>query len=848
MARSAVPRFAGQRAAYTAPMGGEQQTGWRLTGLALAWLIGVALHLQQRALWPLAAYVAIGVAAALLLVAATAWRRAAMLTLSAAIAAALALGFGVSGWRASLRLADTLPAALEGRDVLVTGVVATLPQRTPSGLRFRFDVEHAQPADAVANANTADITLQLPSTLALGWYSGFHEDATLTPPQTELRAGQRWRFTLRLRQPHGNANPNGFDYELHLFEQGVRATGYVRDAPAPQLLHRAAGHPIERLRQRVRDAIEASVPDRRAAGLLAALAVGDQGAIERDDWDLYRNTGIAHLVSISGLHITMFAWLAGTLVALLWRRSARASLRLATPLAARWGGLAAATAYALFSGWGVPAQRTVWMLATVTLLQTVGVRWPWPLVLLLAGVVVTALDPWALLQAGFWLSFAAVGLLMASAPVAVRTSPAEPALPGRWRAAVAWAGLMLRNAVRTQLVATLGIAPLSLVFFQQVSMVGFVANLIAIPLVTLLITPLALLGVALVPLWAVGASVVRGLNAALGALAGWPGAVWAAPSAPAWAQVCALLGAAVLMLPLPWRARLLGAPLLLMLVLPPRDLPAPGAFDVMAVDIGQGTAVFVRTHAHLLVFDAGPQYSRESDAGQRVLVPLLRSRGETRIDRLVLSHRDLDHVGGARALLGALPVDDVLSSLEPEHPLLALAAGRTTRCEAGQAWDWDGVHFELLRPPAGDYARALKSNAMSCVLRVDAAGRSVLLTGDIERDQEAQLVAGAAERLRSDVLIAPHHGSRTSSTAAFLDAVRPRIAVFQAGYRNRFGHPAPDVLARYRERGVQLVASPSCGAWRWDAAGPHDGVCQRDAVRRYWQHEAADAESGAARR
>ncbi len=825
-------------------MGGQQQTGWRLTGLALAWLTGVALHLQQRALWPLAAYVAIGVVAALLLAAASAWRRASVLTLNAALVSALALGFGASGWRASLLLAETLPAALEGRDVIVTGVVATLPQRSASGLRFRFDVEHAQPAAPAAGG-----TLQLPSTLALGWYSGFHEDAALTPPQTELRAGQRWRFALRLRQPHGNVNPNGFDYELNLFEQGVRATGYVRDAPAPQLLERAAGHPIERLRQRVRDAIEASVPDRRAAGLLAALAVGDQGAIERDDWDLYRNTGIAHLVSISGLHITMFAWLAGALIAALWRRSTRASLRLATPLAARWGGLVAATAYALFSGWGVPAQRTVWMLASVTLLQTLGVRWPWPLVLLLAGVVVTALDPWALLQAGFWLSFAAVGLLMASAPAAVRSSPppATPPSAGRWRAAATWAGLTLRDAVRTQLVATLGLAPLSLVFFQQVSIVGFVANLIAIPLVTLVITPLALLGVALVPLWAVGAAVVRGLNAALATLAGWPGAVWAAPSAPAWAQLCALGGAAVLMLPLPWRARLLGAPLLLMLVLPPRDLPAPGAFDVVAVDIGQGTAVLVRTHAHLLVFDAGPQYSRESDAGQRVLVPLLRSRGETRIDRLVLSHRDLDHVGGARALLAALPVDDVLSSLEPGHPLLALAAGRTTRCEAGQAWDWDGVRFELLRPLADDYARMLKSNAMSCVLRVGTAERSVLLTGDIERDQEAQLVASVGERLRSDVLIAPHHGSRTSSTAAFLDAVRPRIAVFQAGYRNRFGHPAPDVLERYRERSIEIVASPSCGAWRWDAAGPQNGVCQRDAVRRYWQHEAAEAEDGAAR-
>ena len=202
-------------------------------------------------------------------------------------------------------------------------------------------------------------------------------------------------------------------------------------------------------------------------------------------------------------------------------------------------------------------------------------------------------------------------------------------------------------------------------------------------------------------------------------------------------------------------------------------------------------------------------------------------------------------------MLGALPVDDVLSSLEAEHPLLALVEageGRTTRCESGHVWDWDGVHFELLRPLAGDYARKLKSNAMSCVLRVVAGERSVLLTGDIERDQEAQLVASIGERLQTDVLIAPHHGSRTSSTAAFLDAVHSSVAVFQAGYRNRFGHPAPDVLERYRERGVLIIASPDCGAWYWHSAAPHAGVCQRDAVRRYWQHEAADAVDAAAHR
>jgi len=813
------------RKSYTALMRQAVDPGMRLAALALAWLAGVALHLQQRTLWPDAACAAAVALGLLAVAAAWRWRRAFI----AALPGVALLAFGAAGLHASLRLADVLPEALEGQDVSVTGVIATLPQRSASGLRFRFEVEAAA---------SQGRPVRVPELLAIGWYKGMHEDAALSEPQAELRAGQRWRFTLRLRQPHGNLNPHGFDYELNLFEQGVRATGYVRDAPAPELLHRAAGYPIERLRQRVRDAIDASVPDHRVAGVLAALAVGDQGAIEREDWDLYRNTGIAHLVSISGLHITMFAWLAGGVIAAGWRRSERAALWLATPLAARWGGLACAAAYALFSGWGVPSQRTVWMLATVTLLQSRGLRWPWLLVLLLAAVVVTAIDPWALMQAGFWLSFVAVGLLMASSNGDAAT-PAAASEGGRLRrwARSAWA--TVRRDLRTQVIATIGLAPLTLVFFQQLSLVGFAANLIAIPLITLVITPLALLGVALVPLWAIGAWVVQLLNTALAWLAHLPGAVWMAPVAPLWAQLAGLLGAVLLVLPLPWRARALAAPLLVALILPPRELPRAGEFDLLAMDVGQGTSVLVRTHAHVLVFDAGPQYARDSDAGQRVLLPLLRARGEARIDRLVLSHRDLDHVGGAAAVIKGLPVDDVLSSLELEHPLLALAT-HTTRCQAGQSWVWEGVQFDILRPAPDDYARKQKANAMSCVLRVSSSGaraRSVLLTGDIEREQEVALLAASAPgALRSDVLIVPHHGSRTSSTAAFLDAVQPRAAVFQAGYRNRFGHPAPDVMARYLERGIEAHVSPDCGAWRWDAGGAPEGVCQRDAARRYWHH------------
>ncbi len=792
-----------------------------MAALALAWIAGVALQLQQRALWPVEGYglaLVVGLAG---VIAAWRWRRAFVLGLIGA----LVLAVGASGWRASARLADGLSAGLEGRDLVVTGVVASLPQRGAAGLRFRFEPEAA----------TLDgQPMRVPRVLAVGWYTGMHEDAALSQPHSELRAGQRWRFTLRLRQPHGNLNPHGFDYELQLFEQGVRATAYVRDAPAPELLQRAAGFPVERLRQRVRDAIEASVADRRAAGVLAALSVGDQGAIEREDWELYRNTGIAHLVSISGLHITMFAWLAGGLIERLWRRSRRAALGWPAPLAARWGGLACATAYAVFSGWGVPSQRTIVMLAVVTLSQTLGLRWPWLLVLLLAGVAVTGFDPWALLQAGFWLSFAAVGLLMASSARVPEPGHARAAAGG-WRGWPQRVWSALRADARTQAIATVGLTPLTLVFFQQVSAVGFAANLVAIPLITLVVTPLALLGIGVVPLWSGAAWVVQQLNALLGGLAALPGSVWLVPVAPGWAQLAGLVGAVLLVLPLPWRARLLAVPLLVPLLLPPRNLPAVGHFDLLALDVGQGTSVLIRTRSHLLVFDAGPQYARASDAGQRVLLPLLRARGEARIDRLLLSHRDLDHVGGAAALLKAMPVDDLLSSLELDHPLLAQAT-HATRCQAGQAWDWDGVRFEILRPRADDYGRMSKSNALSCVLRVAGGGRSALLTGDIEREQEAALLAASAADLRSDVLIVPHHGSKTSSTGAFLDAVQPKVAVVQAGYRNRFGHPAAEVLARYRERGIRIGATPDCGAWLWLAGAPTEGVCYREKARRYWHH------------
>jgi competence protein ComEC len=383
--------------------------------------------------------------------------------------------------------------------------------------------------------------------------------------------------------------------------------------------------------------------------------------------------------------------------------------------------------------------------------------------------------------------------------------------------------------------ATLGLAPLSLVIFQQLSIVGFLANLVAIPLVTLLITPLALVGALIPTLWTLAAWAVQALVWGLAWLASWPMAVWTVPAAPWWAQCCGLAGALLGVMPWPWRLRAAALPLVLPLLWPALQRPAEGVFDVVVADIGQGTAVLVRTHGHLLVYDTGPLYSRESDAGQRVLVPLLQSRGEHRVDELVLSHRDIDHVGGALSLQTAMPVRHTFSSLSPDHPLLQNRPH--SRCDDGLGWVWDGVRFALLHPTPDEHAMATKPNAVSCVLKVtDAQGHSLLLTGDIEAPQEAALLQRHAADLPSTWLLVPHHGSRTSSSAAFLDAVHPQVALVQAGYRSRFGHPAPDVVARYDERHIDVVRTDRCGAWMW-----HDGAaaCTRKVRARYWHWQAS---------
>ena len=879
----------------------------RLAWLALAALGGVAVQLQQGDLWGrpdylglLAACVAAGLGlpwlARLLrrsgplgLVQGAQWahrrhffgaalaqRIVATLRSAALLLACGGAAFALVGLRASHFDAQRLDPALEGQDLQVVGVVRDLTQSNATGLRFRLQVESAQRgAQAV----------QLPPRMDVGWYSGLAPrgaaaelaDWELQRQPQDMRPGQRWQFTLRVKAPHGSRNPQGFDYELWLWTQGVQATGYVRagarDA-APVFLGDTWAYPVAALRQQVRARILTQVADPQAAGLIAALVVGDQAAIERADWDVFRATGVAHLVSISGLHITMFAWGAMAAVGWLWRRSQRLCLWLPAPTAALAGGVLLALAYALFSGWGVPAQRTCVMLMVVAALRILGLRWPWPQVWLLAFCAVVASDPWALLQAGFWLSFVAVGVLFASDPGQQRTDQPQPhkRLPAahvdprdqldtvdmqqvpegntkplwpRWLSASLQA---LRRLLGEQWTITLALAPLTVLLFGQMSVVGLLANLLAVPWVTLVLTPLAMLGLLAAPVWGLAALAVDALMALLQTLAAWPGAVLVLAPPPLWLAALATLGGLLLVLPGPWSLRLLGLPLLLAVPLWQAPAPAVGEFELLAADVGQGNAVLVRTAQHALLFDAGPRYSLESDAGHRVLVPLLQAT-QTRLDRLVLSHRDTDHVGGAAAVLVTQPQADMLTSLSADHPL---QVGRTAqRCEAGQAWAWDGVRFEVLHPRAQDYEAQPppKPNALSCVLRISGSASSALLAGDIERAQEAELVdrmtqSEGASGLRSTVLLAPHHGSKTSSSAEFLAAVQPAVVLVQSGYRNRYGHPAPEVMARYRALGaglaapqtLEIVDSPHCGAFTWQSALPHNGVCARAQGLRYWHH------------
>lgn len=711
------------------------------------------------------------------------------------VAAAAVLGFCYCWLVAGVQLGERLPAELDGAVFAVTGVVDGLPERGERRSRFNLAVESLDGPEGRVSG---------PDRLRLSWY----ENAPALEP------GQRWRLSVKLRRPHGFFNPGGFDYERWLFREGIDATGYVTDDRSPEHLGRARDPAAlldrwrDRIGRRVADAVEGP-----ASFLLPALTVGDRRGLDDGHWQVLNATGTSHLVAISGLHVGLvagFGMLAGGGLArlfppLLRRRPAR-----------HWGAAAAclgAVAYAAMAGFALPTQRALVMVCVV-LGALVGRRTARPAAAIgLALAAVLLVDPLAPLGSGFWLSFLAVVVLVA-------------AFAGRLRPRSA-----LRDSARAQWVVGLGLAVPVAVLFQRLAWVAPVVNLLAVPLVGLVAVPLALSGLVLMP-WPAGSWLLSGAGMVLDGF--WQATSWLAErpevvrkvAAPGPAAVLAgMLGVTWLMAPRGVPARWLGAVLLAPLAWGSVEAPGEGRFRLSVLDVGQGLAAVVRTANHVLVYDTGPSFRSGFNTAEAVVAPYLLAAAGGELDRLVVSHGDSDHAGGAVSLARRFDPADVLAGES------GLEGAR--RCREGMRWRWDGVGFRILHPPPG---LPDLGNASSCVLKVTGDDGSALLTGDITRAVERRLVARYGDALTTDILVVPHHGSDSSSTRDFVEGAASRWAVFSAGFGNRFGLPDPTVTARYRKQGARRVDTATAGMVRFEPSGAAGWqlIRWRRAAGRYW--------------
>ena len=714
-----------------------------------------------------------------------------------------ALGFAWAAWRAELQLADRLPVHWQGVDIAVVGVVSDLPQTNARGERFVLDVERV-------------ITPNVPGLkriqLTRYWPRG-------SRPDPSVHAGERWQFTVRLKRPYGTHNPHGFDLEAWMLERGIAGSGYVREAPQPMRINMRAATPsawIAVTRAAIREQISATLDGAPYAGVITALVIGDQRGIPHEQWRSFTRTGVNHLLSISGLHVTMIAALAGWGVAFIWRRWPRAAERLPARQAGLVAAVVAACTYAVLAGFQVPAQRTLFMLVVLALAFW-GRREPRAFsALIWALFVVLLIDPWAVLSAGFWLSFGAMAAI-------VWVSFGRVALPDK-----------LRGWVSVQAAVTLALAPALLLLFQQVSIVSPLANAVAIPVVSWLVTPLALLGVIAPPLWHISAWLMDWLGQGLAWASTLPWAVAVRPAPSGLVTLLAVVGTVWLLLPRGFPLRALGGLLWMPLVLPQQANIALGSFQADVIDVGQGTAILIRTANHALLYDTGPAFA-DSDAGDRIIVPFLRASGVGELSGVIVSHDDNDHSGGLHSVLRDTPTHWLLHGLPATSPLLT-STPLPRHCYRGQQWNWDGVRFEILNPQTQAYAEASRrDNDYSCVLKISRAEQSLLITGDAERRGELELLESGAD-LSATVLVAGHHGSRTSSLIEFVEQVQPRIGVFTVGYRNRFNHPNPQVVARFRDQNVRILRSDNSGLIRLTfGEGGVEASEYRPTHRRYWQ-------------
>ncbi len=696
------------------------------------------------------------------------------------------------------RLSEQLPEQLEGVEIQVSGVIADLPEQDERRARFDFIARDGVYAASRSGTGAAiardgvyaasqsgtgiEHKLHLPPKLRLSWYY----------PDQAVKAGQHWTFTVKLKRVHGNLNPGGFDYERWLFSEGIGATGYIRPLPKPVLLGSdSAWHSIAVRRQRIADQLSSTLGNTPTSALIKALTIGDGNSISQQQWDIFRKTGTTHLVVISGSHIGLIAGLVYFLVLKAWAWTGL--LAWSPQKVAAVSAMLAAIFYAGLAGFSVPTQRSVIMLI-IAMAAIILQRNSRPFnTLAVALFAVLLWDPSAVLAAGFWLSFIAVSLIVY-------------AVSGRLgKLGHAWA------AIKLHWVTSLGLSPLLVLFFQQVSVIAPLANLVAVPVISLLVVPLSLSAIMLMfvapmladKLFYLISHLVQGLGWLLTHLAEMPMAsITHAPPSP-WALLFALPGVLLLLAPAGMPSRWLSLAMFLPLVFSDAKQPETGDIDMTLLDVGQGLAAVVQTRHHWLVYDTGAKFSAESDMGQSVVLPFLRAQGATQIDSLIVSHGDNDHIGGAASLMRGLPTEQVLTGVPQQ-----LSEYAPIPCAAGQSWTWDEVGFTMLAPQQA----FVSDNDNSCVLKIQAKHGTVLLTGDIEAAAESWLVKTYGETLKAEVLVAPHHGSKTSSTRGFLQAVQPDYVLIPAGYRNQFGHPHKEVLARYRQIQAKYLISADSGA------------------------------------
>jgi competence protein ComEC len=766
--------------------------------IAGAWLVGTLLVHQLPRLPSPGFYVPLGLGALLALrLAATRW-----------VVWGIA-GFAWTAINAQQRLDERLAPEDSGRDVEIRGYVDGFPTLAPGQATFSFVVDEPRPAG-------------VPPLVRLTWYDA----------PRPVEAGDALALVARLRTPHGARNRGGFDYERWLLMTRHGATGYVRSGmlagDAPPSLARG----WLALRARIAARIGAVLGDGDAAALVTALAIGERYRFSERHWADFRRTGTSHLVAVSGMHIAMLGVLVFAVLRALW-------IRLPQPLAsydlevASVGGLASTAYYAALTGLAIPAQRTLLMIA-VALALLVSRRAVGPFQVLAASLLAALVwDPFAPLTASFWLSFVAVAILLALSAARRIRSGADTRVRRASRAVVEIGALQWSIGC--------ALLPLTAVFFGEISAIGPVVNLVAIPLFNLVLVPLTLLATLLLQVDALAATLAPPLLHAVGwlaaqtaaglhALASQPFAAVAVPTPPPVTVALAVCGVALAMPAHPLPGRRLGWLAVLPMFWPPSDAPALGEARVDVLDVGQGLAVSVATRAHRLLFDAGPSFRSGFDSGDDIVVPALAVRAPRVLDRLIVSHADNDHSGGALAVLAAFPHADVLEGPDVRLP------GHV--CTRGERWQWDGVRFAILHPPPD--AEPL-GNESSCVLEVEARAGSVLITGDVEARGEAALVRGGLAA--TDVVVVPHHGSATSSSAAFVAATRPRYALVSAGYGNRWGFPKPDVRARWQRSGAAVAVTGERGALTvtLEARGV-SLVAERDRDPHYWQAAPAPAE------